>query len=209
MSWAAAIAGSVALTAAAANMIASGRQKKKAKKALEELNANEPKETIPTEVLKNQELAEIRAKTGLPSEQYNMAMKNINRQQAKTIKAATDRHMGLNLLSSIDDNANKAIGNVDVQTAIARMENEKVLMDVNNQVANWKKGLFDRNVRQVWNRKYDYNMGLLGAGNQNQANAINSFANTAGSMSNSEWTSGMFSSKPKTKSYSGVDTSGW
>ena len=200
MSWAAAIGASVALTAAGANYYSASRQKKKAKKALEKLNAEKPIETIPDEIIKNQELASLRAKTGLPSEQYAMAMKNIERQQAKTLRSATDRRMGLGLLASVDDNANRAKGNLDSENANARRQNERVSMEVNNQVANWKKGIFDRNVRQVWDRNFDYNMGLLGSANQNKANAINSAVGAVGSFassaagggSNSGWATGLF-----------------
>lgn len=80
----------------------------------------------------------MRSKTGLPSEQYSLAMKNIQRQQAKTLRA-TDRRMGLNLLASVDDTAQRAQGDLDVQNAIARERMKEVLMDTNNQVANWKR----------------------------------------------------------------------
>jgi len=189
------------------------RQKKKAEHRLDELNKDAPIETLPTEITKNQELAALRSKTGLPSEQYNMAMKNINRQQAKTLKSASDRRMGLGLLAGVDDNANRAIGNLDVQNAIAREKNEKVLMDTNSQVANWKKGIYDRNVRQVWDRNYDYNMGLLGSGNQNVANSISSGIGALGAVgaaaagnnsgNNSSWANGLFGRKPKTVNYYG------
>lgn len=190
------------------------RQKSKAKKKLAELNASEPVETIPTEITKNQELASLRAKTGLPSEQYVMAMKNIQRQQAKTLKAANDRRMGLNVLSGIDDNAQRAIGNLDSANAEARLKNEKVSMDTNNQVANWKRGIYDRNVRQVWNRNFDYNMGLLGQGNQNISDSIGSGINLVGSLAsslgkggntntNASWVNGLFGRGSRRKPYLG------
>lgn len=185
MSWAAAIGATTAAIGIAAGLIQSSNQKKKAQRELDRLNKSKVPETIPEEVIKNQELAKIRASTGLPSEQYNLAMKNINRQQQRSLRGASDRKMGLGLVSTLNDNANTAIGNLDSQNAIARLKNEKVLMDVNNQVANWKKGIFDRDVRQVWERNYDYNMGLLGQANQNKANAINSGISLLGSAASS------------------------
>jgi hypothetical protein len=196
MSWAAIIVGVVGT---AATLITGGVQKHKANKALADLNRNQPIETIPQEILQNQELASLRSKTGLPSEQYAMAQKNIERQQARSLKAAMDRKMGLNLIGTLDDNANTAQGNLDVANAQARLGNEKTLMNVNNQVGNWRKGIYDRNVRQVWNRNFDYNMALKGQGNQNIANGINSGINLAGTAitgamggSNSSWANGLF-----------------
>lgn len=203
------IGGVVGILGTGYGIYSGARQKSKAKKALAQLNDEQPVETIPKEILQSQELASLRSKTGLPSEQYVMAMKNIQRQQAKTLKAANDRRMGLNILGTIDDNAQRAQGNLDVQNAIARERNEKVLMDVNNQVGNYKKGIYDRNVRQVWNRNYDYNMGLLGAGNQNISNSISSGLGLVGSLasslgkggntnSNSSWVNGLFGKKRNT-----------
>jgi len=197
------IGGVVGILGAGYGVYSGARQKSKAKKELARLNEEQPIETIPKEIVQNQELASLRAKTGLPSEQYVQAMKNIQRQQARTLRAANDRRMGLNVLSSIDDNTQRAQGNLDVANAKARQENEKVLMDVNNQVGNWKKGIYDRNVRQVWNRNFDYNMGLLGAGNQNISNSIASGLGVAGALasslgkggntnSNSSWVNGLF-----------------
>lgn len=200
------IGGVVGILGAGYGVYSGARQKSKAKKELARLNDEQPIETIPKEIIQNQELASLRAKTGLPSEQYVQAMKNIQRQQARTLRAANDRRMGLNVLSSIDDNTQRAQGNLDVANAKARQENEKVLMDVNNQVGNWKKGQYDRNVRQVWGRDFDYNMGLLGAGNQNISNSIASGLGVAGALasslgkggntnSNSSWVNGLFGRK--------------
>lgn len=210
------IGGVVGVLGAGYGVYSGARQKHKAKKELAQLNDNQPQETIPREILQNQELASLRSKTGLPSEQYAMAMKNIQRQQARTLRGATDRRMGLGLLASVDDNAQRAIGNLDVQNALAREKNEKVSMDVNNQVGNWKRGIYDRNVRQVWDRNYDYNMGLLGSGNQNIANSIASGIGAAGALasslgsqgggnSNSNWVNGLFGRR---KHPSGISNTG-
>ncbi len=177
MSWGAIAVG---IIGTGTSLIVGAQQRKKARRELASLNAHQPKESIPQEVLQNQELASLRSNTGLPSEQYNQAMKNILHQQSRTLRSANDRKLGLSLLPSIDYNAENAIGNLDVANAKARQGNEKVLMDVNNQVGNWKKGIYDRNVRQPWNRDYEYNMGLLGSGDDNLVRGINSGANALG-----------------------------
>lgn len=211
------IGGVVGILGTGYGIYSGAHQKAKAKKALAKLDAEQPVETIPKEIIQNQELASLRSKTGLPSEQYVMAMKNIQRQQARTLKAANDRRMGLSVLGTVDDNAQRAITNVDVQNAKARQENEKVLIDVNNQVANYKKGIYDRNIRQIWNRNYDYNMGLLGSGNQNISNSISSGLGLVGSLasslgkggntnSNSSWVNGLFGRKKNTNYVGGGGT---
>lgn len=177
MSW---IAVAVGVIGTATSLIVGGTQKRKAKKELAKLNADKPIETMPEEIKQSQELANLRAKTGLPSEQYNMAQKNIQRQQQRALRGAADRKMGLAMLPYLDDNANRAMEKLDANNANARRENERTLLDVNTQVGNWKKGLYDRNVRQIWNRNFDYNMGLLGQANDNIMQGINSGINVAG-----------------------------
>lgn len=177
MSW---VAVAVGVVGTATSLIVGGTQKRKAKKELAKLNAEKPIETLPEEIKQSQELANLRAKTGLPSEQYNMAQKNIQRQQQRALRGAADRKMGLAMLPYLDDNANRAMEKLDANNANARRENERTLLDVNTQVGNWKKGLYDRNVRQIWNRNFDYNMGLLGQANDNIMQGINSGINVAG-----------------------------
>lgn len=203
----------VGIGTAAYGIVSSSTKEKRARREVDRLNASQPVETIPTEITKNQELANLRAKTGLPSEQYNMAMKNIQRQQAKTLKSAMDRRMGLGLLASVDDNANQAIGRLDANNANARLQNEKVSMDTNNQVANWKKGIYDRNVRKVWENNMDYQQAVVGQQQQNKSQAINSGINFASAAligsgignSRSGWASGLFGngSRARRVTYSG------
>lgn len=134
----------------------------------------QPIENMPSEIKRNQGLAEIRANTGMPQEQYNNAMKNIQRQQLMTLRRASDFGGGkaLSILGGLNQQGNDAVGNIDAQDAQMRVNNEGQLMNANNNVANWKSQLFDRNVRQKWLRKYDQMMGQLGAGNQNIAGGI-------------------------------------
>lgn len=178
-----AIIGAVVAVGTATYGIAEGaNQKRRARHKLEALERDKPVETIPEEILKSQSLANLRAKTGLPSEQYNMAQKNIRRQQQRALRGAADRKMGLAMLPYLDDNANRAMEKLDANNANARRENERNLLDVNTQVSNWKRGIFDRNVREPWNRSYEYNMALKGQGNQNISNSIVSGLNAVGSI---------------------------
>ena len=137
-------------------------------------NNQQPIEALPTEIKRNQQLAEIRANTGLPSEQYNNAMKNIQRQQLMSLRAAGQMGGGkaLGILGGINEQGNNAVGDLDARDAAMRVNNEGQLINVNNNVANWKSQLFDRNVRQKWMRQYEQMMGQQGAGNQNLVGGI-------------------------------------
>ncbi len=126
-----------------------------------------PIESLPAEITQNQTLASEQANQGLPSQQYQMAMRNIQRQQLGALRGAQDRRGGLAALSSINQGTNDATLNLDALNAQARQQAQQRLMNVNSQTANWKSQLFQKNVRDKYNRDYDYAMRLKGMGQQN------------------------------------------
>jgi len=130
-------------------------------------------EQVPQELLDNQMQAKQMANEGLPSQQYNNAMKNIQRQQLMALRGATDRRGGLATVSTTQQMANDALSNLDVADAQARKENQRFAMGVNNQVGNFK--------HDIWERKYNYAQGLRGYGNQNIVGGLDKLAGAAGS----------------------------
>jgi len=202
-----AIIGAVVAVGTAVYGIAEGsNQKRRGRHAKESADraAAMNKEKVPTELLQNQQLAAIRANTGLPSEQYALSQKNIQREQMRTLKGAQDRKLAGQLLPALNDNATQQQGRLDAQNADARLKNERVLMDVNSQVAGVKRSIFQKDVRDIYNRDFDYAMGLIGSGNQNISNGITSGINAVGGAAslyagggntNSGWASGLFAGR--------------
>lgn len=168
-------------------LIGGNSQRNKGQRIINEIG-DSPDQAIPNEVLQNQAMAKQRANTGLPSEQYARAMRNITRQQLMTLKGSSDRRGGLTLLPTIQQNSNDAQLNLDVADANARVQNERALYGINNNVASWKNKIWANNVRDKWNRKYQYGMSLLGSGNQNSANGTDQLlAGTLSGLSGINW----------------------
>lgn len=140
-------------------------QRKKAKKLLKGLQ--QPQYTIPNEVLQNQKMAQMGANEGLPSQQYENAMKGFRRNQASALASSMDRRTALMALPQIQRQTNDAMGNLDAQDAAMRNQNKKTLYGINSQVAQFRDKAYDINKMQPYQRDYNYAMGLLGAGNQN------------------------------------------
>lgn len=140
-------------------------QKHKANKMLKALQF--PTEEMPSDITENKLNVETMANQGLPSEQYQMAMRNIQRQQMNALRAASDRRGGLATVGTNQQATDDAMLGLDVANSKQRVANQQNLYNVNSQVAGWKSKLFDANVRQKYLRDYQYAMGLLGAGNQN------------------------------------------
>lgn len=172
-------------------------QKGKARKALR--NLEYPTEQLPDELARNQNSAEQLAAQGLPSEQYNQAMKNIQRQQLMSLRGAQDRRGGLMAISGIQQGTNDALLNLDARNAAQRIANKQQLMTVNNQVAGAKRDSFDKNVRDKYNRDYNYQMSVLGAGNQNLFGGIDKGAAGLGGL-----LSGLFGGKNSSAGADGI-----
>lgn len=160
------VAGGAELAGGLIKGLVGGHQKREGKRLLNSLQY--PTEGLPSEITQNQVAAQQQAATGLPSEQYANAMKNIQRQQLFALKSAHDRRGGLGAIAGIQQGTNDATLNLDAKDAQMRLANQQNLQNVNNQVAGWKSRLFNYNVRDKYNRDYQYGQNLVGYGNQNQ-----------------------------------------
>lgn len=163
-------------------------QRRKAKKALAGLQR--PEYQIPNEVLQNQKMAEKAASEGLPSQQYNQAVQNIQRQQSRALSAATSRRGGLMALPGVQQQANDALLGLDVKDAQARMANQQQLYGINSQVGAFRDKAWDINKMQPYQRDYNYNMSLLGMGNQNMLAGADKLLGGAGMMIDSSGKTG-------------------
>lgn len=140
-------------------------QKKKGNQLLK--NNPYPNQPVPNEVLANQQVAQNMANEGTPSQQYQNAQKNIQRQQSTAVSAAQDRRLGGALIPTIQQATNDAAGNVEAQSSVTRRENQLNLQNVNNQVAGWRNQAWDWNQKQKYLQNYQYGQSLVGVGNQN------------------------------------------
>lgn len=159
------IAAGAALVSGLIGGIAGAKQRKQGKQILKDNPY--PTYSIPQEVMQNKNLAQSMAGEGLPSQQYNQAMNNIQRQQTFAIRNLQDRRSALMGLPKILRASNDAGLNLDVANANARRQNQRQLMDVNNQVSRYKDQAWNWNVKNKYEQNYAYGMSLLGKGNQN------------------------------------------
>lgn len=136
-----------------------GKQKREGKQVLADADKlGAFNEQVPSEITSA-------AATGLPSEQYDQAMQNIQQQQLQAIRGAHDRRGGLGLISGIQQGTNSATLGLDVKNAEAKQANQF-------RLASWKDKVWQNNVKGKYNQQYNYGMGLLGAGNQNVSGGI-------------------------------------
>lgn len=122
----------------------------------------------------NQGIARQMANEGLPSQQYALAMKNIDRSRTAAMRDAYDRRGGLGLIGQIQQNTNDAKARLDAQNANARIQNQRQLIGVNNRVAAYQQSNFNWNQKNLYNQNYNYSQQLQGAGNANIVHGIDS-----------------------------------
>jgi len=155
--------------------------KKKANRVLQ--NNPYPAQSIPTEVLANQQIAQGAANEGMPTEQYEQTAKGIQRSQNAAIEAAATTPGGaVRNIGAIQQATNDATGQLGAQSAEMRRQNRAELYNANNQVASWKDKLFDWNQRQKYIQNYNYGMGLLGQSNQNIMTGADRLLGTAATL---------------------------
>lgn len=173
-------------TGSAAVSLVSGYFQRKAAKKLLAQNPY-PTEGMPAEELANQQIAEGAATQGMPSEQYQQAQRNIQRNQAAQIAATAMAPGGAaRNIGAIQQGSNDANANLIAQSAEMRRQNISQLLGVNSQVASWKDKLFDWNQRQKYIQNYNYGMSLLGQGNQNLMKGADKLVGTAAGSTSSD-----------------------
>ena len=138
--------------------VAGAKQKKEGRALLS--SSPRPDYVIPNEVTQT-------AKEGLPSQQYDAAMKNIQAKQAQLVGAGQDRRSGLSTLARLQGMSNNATLNLNVEDAKMRRQNQQRLTGYQDKAWAWNK-------QGKYNEDIGYGMSLLGAGNANTIGALDS-----------------------------------
>lgn len=159
------------LLGAALKGTAARAQRMEARKIMQKIGEMPP-ETVAPEMMENQTLARIGAQTGLPSEQYNLAMKNIQRQQMNAIKSAQDRRMVGSLIPGVQQATNDATGKLDAQNAMARMNNQGKLLNANAQIGRRRGEIYRNYLQNYYLPNLNYARALNGAGYQNAISGV-------------------------------------
>lgn len=157
-----------AIAEAASGLIKGGIgiwQNIKGNKLLKKLQT--PTEVIPSAIKENKAQAELDANTGLPQEQYNNSIKNLQRNQMAALSSGADRRTGLSLITALNDNANNATADLDAADAQARLQNKRQLQTVNNNYGQWQNKVWQNNVKEPFERDREYAMSLKGQGGSN------------------------------------------
>lgn len=154
------------LLGAALKGTAASAQRKEARKIMQKIGEMPP-ETLAPELLENKANAEIYAKAGMPSEQYNLAQKNIRNQQLNSIVSAQGRRSAGMLIPGIQQATNDAMLKLDSENARIRRDNQGRLMNVNSDIGRRRNDIYRNFLNNYYIPNLNYARALNGAGYQN------------------------------------------
>jgi hypothetical protein len=152
-----------------------GGQKKKARKML--ANLRDPGYQIPKEFEQNLGQAENMAKVGMPSEQYNLAGTNIQRGTQAGLRQLSRMSNPFAGIAGLQRGQNDAFAQLDAQNAAVRRQNLLGAMGARRELAGQKLAQ-QQYAQQDYMNKVNQANALMGAGMQNQGNAITGLLKT-------------------------------
>lgn len=155
----------------------SGESQKKKGTAL--LNQNQyPYQPVPQGIQQNAQQANRLALQGLPSAQYQQAMKNIQRQQQDAIVASQSRKSGMDTVANTGQQTNDAQQNLAAADTQARLGNIQSAYQQNQVLGQYTNAAFDWNQKNRYLQNWQYGQSLVGAGNQNMIRGIDAGASS-------------------------------
>lgn len=189
MSWVAAGIASGMATMAGVQYIKGKRDQKKDEK-------NRPKYEIPEEVKQNLSAAQQDALQGLPEEQRQMFLSNLERGTAMGLNASATRRGGLAGVAALNQNQNDAYGQLLSMDAAARMQNKGALMQQRQNMADYKDQAFQFNTVDPYYEGIARKQARTAALFQNLNNAASMGMGGMGSMGGKQASTGTVSSMP-------------
>lgn len=154
--------------------IAQGAQANKIDK-----NNPRPSYEIPQEYINNVNMARQMAEVGLPQQQYNNQLNNINQNQAAGLQVLNNSaNPGAGVVSAIRA-ADAATNTLNAQDAAARQANQRFYIGQNTALGQQKLAQQQYNKFDKYTEQFNKAAALRGAANQNVQNGVNALSTTA------------------------------
>lgn len=152
--------------------------------AVDQASNKRPEYEIPEEVKQNLSQAQQMALEGLPAEQKEQFIANVQRGTAYGLSQMNSRNAGLTGLATLNQQQNGAYQNLLAQDSAARLQNQKILMAQRQNMADYKDQQFQLNKLNPYYERTAKNQALEGAGAQNVGNSFSTFAGSSGNTGN-------------------------
>jgi len=133
-----------------------------------------PTYEIPAEIAQNLTAAQQDALQGLPEEQKQQYIQNLQRGSAAALSAGGSRKGGLAGIQSLNQQQNDAYGNLLAMDSQARMQNKQNLYAQRQNMADYKNQAFQFNKVNPYYEATAQNTAMIGAGMQNMSQGFQS-----------------------------------
>lgn len=160
-----------------------------------------PEYKIPDEILQNLNQAQVMALEGLPAEQKQQYVNNLQQSSAYSLAQNSSRKGGLSNIAVLNQNQNAGYANLLAQDSAARMQNQKGLMQQRQTMADYKDQAFQINQQNPYYEKTAQNQALIGAGMQNMSQGFQQ-----GNQGNVDWGKGRSASASQGKQFYTADS---
>lgn len=154
-----------------------GVQARKAKKALE--NLERPTYEVPEGIKQNLSQAKLDALEGLPAEQKQQAINNMNRTMAAGLASGASRKGGLAGVGGAMQAQTDAFSGMISADAVARQQNKQGLAQANTAMAGYEDQAFQMNEMDPYNQELGALQGQSAAGQQTMYSGIDDIAGAA------------------------------
>lgn len=138
-----------------------------------------PTYEIPQEISQNLSQAQQMALEGLPAEQKEQYINNIQRSQNFGLNQLNSRKAGLSGLGSVVQAGDDSYNNLLSEDSAARMNNQRGLMNARSTMAGYKDKAFQLNQLDPYNTKAAAARAMQGAGLQNIYGGLSTIAGVA------------------------------
>lgn len=143
-----------------------------------------PTYTIPPEISQNLSDAQRMALQGMPEQQRQNYINDIQRSGQTALNAMGSRKAGLTGLGVVNQNQNDAYNHLLGMDAQQRMQNQQQLLGVRQNVADFRNQSFDLNQMQPYVNNFAQSQAMQNAGNQNIYGGASSATNLLGQAAN-------------------------
>ncbi|PWT73186.1 MAG: hypothetical protein C5B59_13995 [Bacteroidetes bacterium] len=175
------------LVGGAIGLFTGGSQKKQGQNLV---NQPYPANQVPEAIRENKVRAEAQANQGTPAAVMEQHLRDLREGRMTAMRYALENggpNAAIKAGPSIQNQYDRALGNVYAQDASDLMRNRNTIYGVNNTLGAYQNNAWNWNYRDKYLRDYNYGMGLLGMGNANMmggydriAAALTHFASTGG-----------------------------
>lgn len=136
-------------------------------------NTKRPMREIPQEVIANLTQAQVQALEGMPEEQRNLFLQDMQRSQQQAVRGLSDRRAGIAGIPQLYQGELDSLNRLAIQDSQMRLQNQNLLTAQRAEMGRQRDTQFQLNEYEPFLNKMRMAEGLIGSGMQNVMGGLN------------------------------------